>query len=331
MKIQDQPNSVAKASKLEDEQARLSALDRYQILDTDYEHEFSNICGLIKSIFRVRYVAINLIDSHRQWSKAFIGGEEVTCRREEAFCDYTIRSHEPLVVEDASIDPRFATLGFVTGEAHIRAYLGVPLTSPDGYNIGALCVFDSEPRAFTEADSEILRNFAKVVMTQMEMRLIGKNDALTGAHSYRKFLDEVDRIVAASPPAPATTLLALDLDHFSAINAQWGHRVGNIVLRRVAEVIRQTMRRSDSLGRMGGEEFALLLHHCDASGAVSFAERLCGEIASTPIPEIGGKPVTLSIGIAERRAGEGRNEWLARANGALYSAKRDGRNRYHRA
>ncbi|SEC61773.1 sensor domain-containing diguanylate cyclase [Rhodobacter sp. 24-YEA-8] len=310
--------------RLNDEAGRLAALRRYEILDSAPETEFSDIVALVKSIFNTKYAAINLIDSERQWMKAAAGLEPLECGRGDAFCDHTIRGTSALAVEDATADSRFSDNPFVTGEASIRSYLGVPLTSPDGYNIGAICVFDTGLRKFSDADKTVLENFAKVVMSQFELRLIARQDSLTGSLTRRAFVERMDRLSGREDPV---SLLMIDLDRFKLVNDTFGHPVGDIVLKSVATTIQSSLRKSDALGRLGGEEFAVLLPGADATGALAFADRLRNEIATRKLDEIAGANVTLSIGIADHRAGESRDLWLARADHALYAAKTTGRNR----
>lgn len=329
--------NMAPALRLDDEAGRLAALRRYEILDTEPEKEFSDIVTLLKSIFNVTAASVNLIDADRQWSKASAGAPDVHCRRQDAFCDYTIRGAGSLLVEDASVDSRFLNNPFVTGAAHIRAYLGVPLTTPDGYNIGALCVFDTEPHKFTAADQEVLHNLAKVVISQLELRLVSRQDGLTGALTRSAFLDKMERVAAAAAAAASaeddsldrgpTTLLMLDLDHFKVVNDTFGHPVGDLALRHLAQTIKAHLRRTDDLGRLGGEEFGVLLSKVGAEMALELAERLRQALAAAPLAELSGHPLTLSIGIAELVPGEMRDTWLARADQALYAAKHAGRNR----
>lgn len=172
--------SIAQKIRLDDEAGRLAALRRYEILDTGREPEFDDIVDLVRAVFGVPFAAVNLIDQDRQWMKAASGGDAFLCDRDDAFCSHTIRGMAPLAVPDAAADPRFAENRFVTGDAHIRAYLGAPLMSPDGYNIGALCLTDVVPRDFTPAEADLLKGFARVVMSQMELRLAARVDALTG-------------------------------------------------------------------------------------------------------------------------------------------------------
>lgn len=315
-----------------DEAGRLAALRRYKILDTDPEQEFDEIVALVRSIFNISYAAINLIDFDRQWSKAAAGSvpdgctSETNCSRGEAFCNYTIQADEAMIVEDATQDPRFANNPFVTGPLHIRSYLGVPLTTPDGYNIGALCVFGSEPRSFTAADKEVLSNFAKVVMSQFELRLTARIDGLTGVLTRRAFMTRLDRVVAENLDQP-TSLVLLDLDHFKSINDHFGHPAGDSVLAQVAATMTGLARKTDSIGRLGGEEFGILLPGASLSDAHGIIERLRNQFAQVSIQEIDGGTVTVSAGIAERGADETRQSWFERADRAQYVAKRSGRDR----
>lgn len=316
---------------VDDEVGRLAALRRYRILDTEPEEEFDEIVALIRTIFDIPYAAINLIDFDRQWTKAAAGMRpdacaQSNCERSEAFCNHTIRSGDALVVEDAMQDPRFANNHFVTGPLRIRSYLGVPLTTPSGYNIGALCVFGTEPRKFTSEDKEVLCNFAKVVISQFELRLTARLDGLTGVLTQRAFMTRMDRIVADNVDQPASLLL-LDLDHFKSVNDRFGHAAGDAVLAHVAATMSGAARKSDSVGRLGGEEFGILLTGASLGEAEGFTQRLRTQLAQASIPEIGGGSVTVSAGIAERRPGETRQSWFERADRALYAAKRNGRDR----
>lgn len=316
---------------IDDEAERLAALRRYRILDTEPEEEFDEIVTLIRTIFDIPYAAINLIDFDRQWAKATAGMSAETCAqsncaRSEAFCNYTIQSDDSLIIEDATQDPRFAKNQLVTGPLRIRSYLGVPLTTPDGYNIGAICVFGTEPRTFTSEDKEVLCNFAKVVMSQFELRLTARLDGLTGVLTRRAFMTRLDRVVAENVDRP-TSLVLLDLDHFKSVNDRFGHPAGDAVLAHVAATMNGVARKSDSIGRLGGEEFGILLPDANLTEAEGFMQQLQIRLAQTSIPEIDGGSVTASAGIAKRNLGEPRQSWFERADRALYAAKREGRDR----
>jgi diguanylate cyclase (GGDEF)-like protein len=124
----------------------------------------------------------------------------------------------------------------------------------------------------------------------------------------------------------------LDIDHFKTINDTHGHAGGDCVLRELVTRIANEIRPVDLLGRLGGEEFAILLPDTDIAGAEHLAERLRWSLADSPI-DSNGTPVavTASLGVAALRDGEDLESILARADTALYQAKNGGRNRVVRA
>lgn len=156
-------------------------------------------------------------------------------------------------------------------------------------------------------------------------------DGLTGLYNYRHFLraaeQELERTRRNGQP---TALIMVDLDHFKQVNDLWGHQVGNLVLRRCAALMQQTLRKIDIPCRYGGEEFALLLPATDLPHAVNAAERLRQGIQQLSI-EVGAESfsVTASMGISLCRNGENLTpgELVERADAFLYQAKRKGRNR----
>ncbi|TJZ92013.1 sensor domain-containing diguanylate cyclase [Paracoccus gahaiensis] len=310
-------------AKLEDEAGRVAALSRYHALDTAPETELSQIVGLARDVFQVSQASVNLIDRHRLWMMATAGAARAECRREDAFCDHTIRAAKPMAVPNLLEDERFRDSPFVQGEAHMRAYLGVPLTSPEGYNVGTLCLLHTAPRLFTATDADILVRFSELVVSQLEMRLIAQQDELTGTLTRRAFLQRLDGALASPDPF---ALVVLDLDMFKAINDTFGHPVGDIVLTSTARTIAGQVRSGDAFGRLGGEEFGLVLAGADSRDAMALAERIRAHVGAQVIAET-GRPVTLSLGVAVRTPADDRTSLLLRADLALYEAKHDGRDR----
>jgi len=133
---------------------------------------------------------------------------------------------------------------------------------------------------------------------------------------------EISRAVRHGTPL---SLLILDVDHFKKINDQYGHSVGDLVLRSAAQVIAKTVRATDLVGRWGGEEFLVLLPHTDLQHARLAAERIRKAIEGTPLCE--GQSVTISGGIAEFGISDTGGGLLERADKQLYVAKTSGRNR----
>jgi serine phosphatase RsbU (regulator of sigma subunit) len=154
------------------EHERLSALYRYKVLDSRAEEAYDRIVGLAAHIFRVPVVLINLVDRERQWTKSRYGTGMREIDRQISFCTYTILSNEVTVIPDARLDPRFRHLPLVTAEGGLRFYAGAPLTTPDNFNIGSLCILDTVPRhSFTDHEQELLQDLAYLVVDELELRL----------------------------------------------------------------------------------------------------------------------------------------------------------------
>ena len=164
---------------------------------------------------------------------------------------------------------------------------------------------------------------------------LANTDALTGATSRRHFLELAERELArAARAGEAVALLALDIDHFKSINDAHGHAGGDAVLRAFAATCAKQLRGSDFIGRIGGEEFAIVLAKADAAAARVAAERIRAAVAAQPMAVGEGRtvPVTVSIGVAVRESANDApamtlEAMTLAADGALYAAKRGGRNR----
>jgi diguanylate cyclase (GGDEF)-like protein len=169
------------------------------------------------------------------------------------------------------------------------------------------------------------RNF----QLELELEVLATRDSLTGAHNRRSFLHlaglELDRARRTTRPF---SLLMVDIDRFKSINDTHGHPVGDEVIRTLARTCQGALRSVDVLGRLGGEEFAIVLPETGTEGALRVAERLRRSLAETVVP-VDGKALTftVSMGVAEWRPGEGLDPLLSRGDQALYAAKNTGRNK----
>ncbi|RXD03835.1 sensor domain-containing diguanylate cyclase [Sphingomonas sp. UV9] len=317
-------------TRLYDDDARIAALHRLNVLDTAAEKPFEKIVTLVRTVLAVPIATVTLVDRDRQWFKAQRGLDQQETPRAISFCTHTIQQREPLVVEDAHLDPRFAGSPMVVGPPHIRSYAGIPLRTPEGYNVGSLCAMDTRERRFSPADIAILSNFANIVCDELELRLIAQVDHLTGALTRRGFVEQAEREMARSRRYERpSALVMLDVDHFKSVNDTYGHTIGDQVLHQLAKLAEATLRPIDVFGRLGGEEFGILLPETTADEALIVAERLREAMAGYAMQLSNGAPlnVTASFGVAELApAMTSVATWIEQADAALYAAKAGGRN-----
>ena len=160
---------------------------------------------------------------------------------------------------------------------------------------------------------------------RQQLMQLATKDPLTGVGN-RRGLDEklADVVNNHKRNGMTASMLLLDLDHFKKVNDVHGHAVGDQILVRVTEILNLRIRVTDSLYRIGGEEFVVVLETQNADRATHLAEQLRFLImANELVPE---QPVTISLGVAELLPNETPNDWMQRADEALYRAKRGGRN-----
>lgn len=164
-----------------------------------------------------------------------------------------------------------------------------------------------------------------LLVAQRELMTQADRDHLTGVLSRAAFYRHAE---AYDDDASASVLLA-DIDHFKAINDGHGHALGDAALKQVAATLQAALRPDDLLGRVGGEEFAILLREMPMPLALAIAERARGAIAGMCMRAADGSPIALSIsiGVASYVAGTSLDAALAQADQAMYCAKRNGRNR----
>ena len=178
----------------------------------------------------------------------------------------------------------------------------------------------------------VLNNiFAYVFATRMNeqrqhLSYLAERDPLTGIGNRRALTASLEDVIARQHTKPVTaSLVVLDLDHFKDVNDTYGHTIGDKILIRVTEIVDTKIRVTDDLYRYGGEEFVVIAMGAPREAANKLAEQLRVAVeASDLLPE---RPVTISLGVAQLKEGEAYDNWLHRADSALYEAKRAGRNR----
>ena len=165
------------------------------------------------------------------------------------------------------------------------------------------------------------------VLDSVHRRLLALSvvDPLTGAFNRRHMEQALDHALERRRRSGArSSILVIDIDHFKSINDRFGHAAGDHVLRDLVRLVRERSRKLDALFRIGGEEFLMLLPDTGSDDAIMAAEYLRAHVAA--YCRVKGQMVTVSIGVAEAVDGDGVDGWMLRADGALYRAKREGRN-----
>jgi diguanylate cyclase (GGDEF)-like protein len=308
---------------------RREALRGYDVLESEPEESFDRLTRLAQAALQTPIALISLVDRDRQWVKSHMGIEYEPGSAGTPFCAEAIRGDGPLIVPDARSDQRFSDTALVR-DAGIRSYVGVPLRLPEGYNIGTLCAMDRSPRAVTPGELSMLQDLAGLAVDELELRKLATTDSLTGALTRRGLAAETARETArARRYCREIGCVVFDVDGFKAINDAHGHAAGDIVLQRLVRICRRELRATDVVGRLGGEEFAVVLPETPLAGALITAERIRHAFAEAPVRLVSDKTqVTASFGVTEWSADDNDfTEVLQRADAAVYEAKRQGRNR----
>ena len=241
-----------------DEESRLRALYRLELLDTDREERFDRLTRIGARLLDIPIVLVSFVDKDRQWFKSSVGLELCETGRDVSFCGHTILNHKPFIVPDAVTDPRFADNPFVTGYPHFRSYAGIPLETEDGALVGSLCVIDHRPRKFSPNDIEMLGDLAALVRNEMN------------AMGERKLLEVIRKSEESYSGAFAYAAIGMAL---VAPNGQW-LRV-NAALCRLFGYFEE---------ELIGKTFLEMTHPDDVgSDAESIRQLLAGEITSYQI------------------------------------------------
>ena len=314
---------------------RLRALYSYEVLDTLCEDTFDSLARLAAHITGCPTAFISFVDADRQWFKSRYGFDTEETVRGSSFCAHAITTPGiPLVVPDATLDPRFADNALVTGPPAVRFYAGVPLVNPEGFALGTVCVLDYTARDISPEALDALQILAQAVMTALELRralsgvrAMALSDDLTGLPNRSAFAAALAKATARQRrDGQPFTVLCLDLDNFKPINDRFGHVTGDAALVLTAGVLRSCIRAEDTPARLGGDEFGVVLVGGEAKAAHLVAERIRASIASVMADR--GWDVTASVG-AVTFIDPPRDEATAMkvADVYMYAAKTTGKNR----
>ncbi len=150
-----------------EERQRQTAVDRLGLATTGPDPRLQRIVDITRRVFGTETAVFTVLDRDLQRNKVRSGTDVADLPRIHSFCHFTILEDGGMIVEDARLDARFRDNPLVTGHPHLRFYAGFPVDSPDGERVGALCIFDSSPRAAAEVDAALLRELAHLVQTEL--------------------------------------------------------------------------------------------------------------------------------------------------------------------
>lgn len=325
--------------------ANLHTLDPFY---TPLEERFERITRLARRALNVPIAAITVVQGDRQWFKSVSGWQVSELPMSKSLCGEVIKESKLIVVPETLEDLYLMSNPLVCAKPNFRFYAGFPVKDSDGKTIGTFCVMDMKPRkpdanfAITLADLGDMaqRELFSVELSNAQSSLVAKLgearrqamfDPLTRLWNRRGGTDLLNSALSDAVKYNHTLGICLaDIDNFKQINDQFGHQVGDQVLRRVAGSIVASVRPQDLVCRYGGEEFLVIVHDVDEAGCIAIGERICAGMRNLPV--LAGRqsvPATISVGVAMRNRGDplSTDRLIALADKALYDSKRAGRDR----
>jgi diguanylate cyclase (GGDEF)-like protein len=240
-----------------------------------------------------------------------------------------------VITEDIVDDANWEEFRGLAAQHSLRACWSLPVFSAERRVLGTFAVYFRTPRQPTALDRDLIEQGTRLAAIAIEraqataqLHRMATVDMLTGLPNRQHFFDlgrrELARAQRGRQPLAA---FMIDIDHFKRINDQCGHAGGDEVLRVIGARFADSLRGADLVGRLGGEEFAVLLPDTELETAILVAERLRKAVAGKAIPFPGGVcPTSVSVGVSMAAAGDDLDRLLSRADKALYAAKDGGRN-----
>lgn len=243
------------------EVSRLETLRGLRLLDTPPEERFDRLTRLARRLFGVSAAMISLVDGDRVWAKSREGTFVGETPRDMSFCGHAILEDAVMIVPDTQLDERFADSPLVTGHTHVRFYAGCPLRAPTGSRLGTLCLIDTKPRTLDEGELQLLGDLARMAEQEIVAGQLATMDKLTMLSNRRGFValgQHALSLCVRRMERPAS-LLYFDLEGFQAVNEHFGREEGDRALVAFAQLLVQNFRDSDVVGRLGADEFVVLM------------------------------------------------------------------------
>jgi len=308
----------------QDEKLRLEKLRALKLLDTAPEERFDRLTRMAKRLFQVDTAVVSLVDEDRQWFKSKASTNDLVDEtpRNVSFCGHAILDQDVFVVEDAQVDERFKDNPLVTAESGIRFYAGFPLRINDGSALGTLCVFDKEPRQFSEDDVQLLRDLGDMAEKEIAALQLATLDPLTLISNRRGFIELAQYAfnVSKRKSVPASVIL-IDINKFSQICTDFGQNEGDQILVKMASILRAVFRETDIFGRVGDDEFAVFMMESDDDSTRDAMRRLARAVERVDMEKERGYDIEFSAGYVVASPGtiQTLDDLLALADERMYT------------
>jgi diguanylate cyclase (GGDEF)-like protein len=295
---------------------------------------FTHAAEILKSVTGAAITAITLLDAENQHYRAEVGMAMPLITRAHSLADYAVRDAELFVIEDAHDDARFGECLLVQRHPFVRFYAAIALRAPNGEIVGALCAMDPAPAHLDASQRGVFYHLRAMIENDLKMRTATAIDPLTQLYNRRFLLESIAHKWKEARDGEMMGSVVVDVDWFKQYNDTYGHQAGDHCLRKVASVMQAAADGERIVaGRMGGEEFGLLVLQAQPAALEDTLDALRQGVEDLEI-EHRASPlgmVTVSVGASLTRMNEAsrlaHREGFASADRALYCSKHGGRNR----
>lgn len=300
----------------------------------DLNELMEKVCTLVLQAFPIDHASILLLEEGRLVFRAHRGKltarytEGQTLGAGEGLCGRALNTGRPVLENNVTDVP-----SYVKAFEETLSEVCIPLIS-FGQGVGVLSLESSQLNAFEQSDLPSMESVADICANAIQnaryfekVRHMAYVDGLTGLFNRRYFENRIEEeIERAKRYEGAMSIILVDIDHFKRLNDEYGHLLGDDVLRQVSTLFGINLRKADVACRFGGEEFALIVPQTKGDDAFAVADKLRRMIAVTPFPGV-ARPVTVTAGVASfPENGTTRDDLVRAADAALYAGKQSGRN-----
>ncbi len=301
----------------------------------DLDELLTVVCQLLLEWFRIDHVAVLLAENESLRIRAHEGRLTPNVAMGSTLTPGAGLAARALSMGRCVIENHVNNVdGYIAGFAETQSEMCVPLII-FGEKLGVLALDSAHNNAFDNDDIQPLESVADLCAAAIQnahnfdrMKQLAYVDGLTGIHNRRYFeMRIVEELERAARFQGRMSVIMVDIDHFKKMNDEFGHLLGDEMLRAVSNILKQQLRKMDMVCRYGGDEFAIVVPETTGESAVRVAEKLRRQVETHYFPGV-PRPVTISCGVADYPThGVTRDEVVAAADSALYLAKQAGRNR----